>query len=560
MITKERTAVNSYMKPNHSASISNMYKQANVVGTNAGRAQNMPINISSAQVLSPVHVNESKYCLFPLNEDAASKIEEGSSKLIKHPKKMLTWLGKYFEAGNTSHQSANEAAYDLIAMIACFFSVHFLYLGHLNLSSPRTLAFFVALLSLVLFLFIGGAYSQTKNERFGKEISILAFGWFAAFTCVGLFAFLTKTADDISRVWLTISMVSTLVLLALARVISRIRFVESANKNARNIVICGYEADIDRIVRTLRGNGIANINISGIFEFENSENYIVDTRKRLKLFGKPISNYIENQRAAGIPVEQVWVAVPSNKSDIIDQVVASLHDSSVDVCVVPDTYAEKLLEGDTTVIGDTNIVNISEVSLPPAADRFKRVFDFLFASILLLILLVPMALIALIIKLDSRGPSLFRQKRYGVDGREFDVYKFRTMRAHSDDKVMQATRNDTRVTSVGGFLRKSSLDELPQLLNVLEGSMSLVGPRPHAVVHNEEWRTKISGYMLRHKVRPGITGLAQVNGWRGETETAFKMRQRVKYDLKYIKEWTPWLDIQILFLTVFKGFGGKNAY
>jgi putative colanic acid biosynthesis UDP-glucose lipid carrier transferase len=172
-----------------------------------------------------------------------------------------------------------------------------------------------------------------------------------------------------------------------------------------------------------------------------------------------------------------------------------------------------------------------------------------------------MLVIAIAIKLTSRGPVFFRQRRYGLDGREILVWKFRTMTVCEDgDEVRQATRGDARVTRLGAFLRRTSLDELPQLFNVLGGSMSLVGPRPHAAAHNEQYRKMIQGYMLRHKVKPGITGLAQVRGWRGETDTLEKMQRRVECDHQYIRDWSLWLDIQILLQTLWIVLSGKNAY
>ena len=170
-------------------------------------------------------------------------------------------------------------------------------------------------------------------------------------------------------------------------------------------------------------------------------------------------------------------------------------------------------------------------------------------------------IIALLVKLGSRGPAIFIQRRYGIDGREIDVYKFRTMREGGDvDVPIQAIKDDPRVTRLGHFLRRTSMDELPQLFNVLKGEMSIVGPRPHAVAHNEQYRTLIKQYMLRHKVKPGMTGWAQVNGWRGETDTLEKMEQRVLYDLEYIRNWSLGLDLKIMLLTVFRGLWHKNAY
>ncbi|VFS78317.1 Putative colanic biosynthesis UDP-glucose lipid carrier transferase [Raoultella terrigena] len=169
--------------------------------------------------------------------------------------------------------------------------------------------------------------------------------------------------------------------------------------------------------------------------------------------------------------------------------------------------------------------------------------------------------IACAVKISSPGPVIFRQIRYGMDGKPIKVWKFRSMKVmENDDKVIQATKNDFRVTTVGKFLRSTSLDELPQFFNVLFGQMSVVGPRPHAVAHNEQYRKLIQGYMLRHKVKPGITGLAQINGWRGETDTLEKMEKRIEYDLLYIRGWSIWLDVKIIFLTIFKGFINKSAY
>jgi putative colanic acid biosynthesis UDP-glucose lipid carrier transferase len=171
-------------------------------------------------------------------------------------------------------------------------------------------------------------------------------------------------------------------------------------------------------------------------------------------------------------------------------------------------------------------------------------------------------MIAIGVKLTAPGPVLFKQLRHGWDGKPVKVYKFRTMVVHSEEggQVTQACKGDSRITPFGAFLRRTSLDELPQFFNVLQGRMSIVGPRPHAIAHNEEYKDQIDEYMLRHKVKPGITGWAQVNGWRGETDTLEKMQKRVEYDLYYIDHWSLWFDLKIIFITLFKGFVGKNAY
>ncbi|MDM7109756.1 exopolysaccharide biosynthesis polyprenyl glycosylphosphotransferase, partial [Klebsiella pneumoniae] len=205
----------------------------------------------------------------------------------------------------------------------------------------------------------------------------------------------------------------------------------------------------------------------------------------------------------------------------------------------------------TEEINGVPVVPLFDTPLNGINMVFKRVEDVFFSIIILFLISPVLAVIALLIKLTSPGPILFKQIRYGMDGKAIKVWKFRSMKVmENDDRVIQATKNDTRVTKVGGFLRKTSLDELPQFINVLFGSMSIVGPRPHAVAHNEQYRKLIQGYMLRHIVKPGITGLAQVNGWRGETDTLDKMEKRIEYDLEYIRTWNIVLDIKIIFLTV----------
>jgi putative colanic acid biosynthesis UDP-glucose lipid carrier transferase len=205
-------------------------------------------------------------------------------------------------------------------------------------------------------------------------------------------------------------------------------------------------------------------------------------------------------------------------------------------------------------------VAVRESPFCGTAGVLKRGSDILLAGSALLLLAPLLAAIAILVRRSSPGPALFRQRRYGLDGREFVVYKFRTMTVCEDEPVMQATRLDLRVTQIGRFLRRTSLDELPQLLNVLSGSMSLVGPRPHAVAHNQHYRKLVSGYMLRHKVRPGITGLSQVNGLRGETVDVEKMRRRVELDIEYLKNWSLGLDVRILLKTLRVMWSDKSAY
>lgn len=454
----------------------------------------------------------------------------------------------------------SHATVDLLATIFCFAAVHFAYLGSLDLTSGRTITLLGALLFLVFSLVAGGTYDDKGLRRLQSELTTLALCWVCAFAALGLFAFLTKTAGDVSRVWITTSMFLTLGLLASVRIISSLGFMSEHKTSGRKVVVCGNLLNIESVTSDVRSLACSRVRIAQIFEFSSPHPSEGSPARLSRNATDDIVSYIEEQRQAGTAVEQVWIAVSSAQTPLVQQLSARLLNSSVDVCIIPDAYTERLLNSCVIRFGEGKIVNISEISLPPASDRFKRVFDFFLASAGLALLAMPMLVIAALVKLDSPGPALFRQKRYGVDGKEIDVLKFRSMRVHDDSNVQQATKGDARVTKIGRILRSSSLDELPQLLNVVRGTMSLVGPRPHAVAHNELWRREIDGYMLRHKVRPGITGWAQVNGWRGETDKVYKMQQRVKFDLEYIRNWSPLLDVKIIFMTIFKGFRGENAY
>jgi len=228
---------------------------------------------------------------------------------------------------------------------------------------------------------------------------------------------------------------------------------------------------------------------------------------------------------------------------------------------VPDVFAFDLLNARMTDLKGLPTISIYDTPMVGGHKLVKRLQDIILGSAILLLISPVLLVIACAIKFTSKGDVLFKQDRYGIDGKKIKVWKFRSMTvADNANVVVQAKKNDSRITPLGAFLRRTSLDELPQFFNVLQGSMSIVGPRPHAVAHNEEYRKLIQGYMLRHKMKPGITGWAQVNGWRGETDTLEKMQKRIEYDLDYIHSWSLYWDLKIVFLTIFKGFINKNAY
>jgi putative colanic acid biosynthesis UDP-glucose lipid carrier transferase len=232
-----------------------------------------------------------------------------------------------------------------------------------------------------------------------------------------------------------------------------------------------------------------------------------------------------------------------------------LHDTTASVYFTPDIFMFDLIQGRMDTIGGIPVLAVCETPFCGMNAIIKRASDIVLASVILTLIAPILAAIAIAVKYTSPGPVLFRQRRYGLDGREIVVYKFRSMTVTEDGPVVrQATKNDNRVTPLGAFLRRTSLDELPQFINVLQGRMSIVGPRPHAVAHNEMYRKLVKSYMVRHKVRPGITGWAQVNGLRGETDTVEKMKARIEYDLDYLRHWSLRLDLRIIWRTIFVVF------
>ncbi|MBN8614076.1 MAG: undecaprenyl-phosphate glucose phosphotransferase [Deltaproteobacteria bacterium] len=245
----------------------------------------------------------------------------------------------------------------------------------------------------------------------------------------------------------------------------------------------------------------------------------------------------------------------------VTELLQGLADTTASVYYVPDFYVFDLLHGRWTLLADVPLISIFETPFYGVDGVVKRIEDIVLGVLAVLVASPVMLATAIAIKLTSKGPVFFKQRRYGLNGEVIEVLKFRSMRTQDDGAVVkQATKNDDRITPVGKFIRRTSVDELPQLFHVVTGSMSLVGPRPHAVAHNEEYRTRIKRYMLRHKVKPGLTGWAQVNGWRGETDTLEKMEKRIEHDLEYIRRWGLLFDLWIIFLTIFGRKVRQNAY
>jgi putative colanic acid biosynthesis UDP-glucose lipid carrier transferase len=261
-------------------------------------------------------------------------------------------------------------------------------------------------------------------------------------------------------------------------------------------------------------------------------------------------------------IQEVWVCLPLKMGESVYDAMYTLRHSTVDIRYIPDFSDVRLLNHKSTEVAGIYALDLSCTPMN-GINLFLKSLEDRLLGLLIFTLVAPLLLvIAIGVKLSSPGPVIFKQYRHGVDGQKFRIYKFRSMRLHQEDQqnIIQAKQNDSRITSFGRFIRKTSLDELPQFFNVIQGKMSIVGPRPHALSHNEYYKDLIESYMKRHKVKPGITGWAQVNGFRGETDSVDKMAKRVEYDLYYIENWSLMLDIKIILMTFIKGFFNKNAY
>jgi putative colanic acid biosynthesis UDP-glucose lipid carrier transferase len=391
------------------------------------------------------------------------------------------------------------------------------------------------------------------GKAFTATFSRITLEWLSVVCVLLLAGFAFKVTAQFSRLtmltWFSITPFS-LYAAHVGRL--RARWLISNSDLAPRYLIIGANSVGFELFRRLPPKGFL-----GFFDFRSADR-LPDTIDPAYLIGH-CKDVAEFARAHG--VTSIYIALPLSNVPRIGEMVRELRDTTASIYFVPDVFAFDLIQGRLVEINGMPAISVCDTPFHGMDAVMKRVTDVLLASLALLALSPLMALIALAVRSTSAGPVLFRQRRYGLHGEEIIVYKFRSMTVCEDGPVVsQATKQDERVTTLGRILRSTSLDELPQLLNVLEGKMSVVGPRPHAVAHNELYRKLISGYMIRHKVRPGITGLAQVNGLRGETETVEKMRERVRFDLEYLSHWSPWLDVKIICKTLWVIARDRNAY
>ncbi|WP_460193592.1 undecaprenyl-phosphate glucose phosphotransferase [Thermosynechococcus sp. FA-CM-4201] len=422
-------------------------------------------------------------------------------------------------------------------------------------------SFSVLLLSIMLFwLFaeLWGAYQDLRIRPFWVEVRRISAAWLSTGLSLLVLGWIFKLTAAYSRLGMAFWFLLTLFLLGAGRYSIRqvLKIIRRKGKNRRRAVIIGAGCLGQRWLRTLHSHSHLGIDVLAFFDDAPALcNSLVE--------GIPVrgNTTAAAQFVAENKVDLVYLALPLRAEERLRQIMQQFHDSTATVYLLPNIFVFELLNLRLFQVDGIPLIALSESPLTAYNAFMKRLEDLILGTVALVLLAPVMLLIALLIKLDSPGSIFFRQTRYGLDGRPIKVWKFRTMTVCEDKgEIIQAKRNDQRITRIGKILRRTSLDELPQLFNVLKGEMSLVGPRPHATAHDEYYRQMIDHYIWRLKVKPGMTGWAQVNGWRGETDTVEKMQKRVEHDLFYIKNWSLSLDFCILWLTIWRGFIHKNAY
>ena len=452
---------------------------------------------------------------------------------------------------------------DIATVIICGVLAYFWRHGFTEIPERYWLAVGIASLLTAQIFHFSRLYMFSVLDRLFRQVGLLLPAWGAVGMMLIAMMFFTKSGEDFSRVWAATWFVATLIGFVSLRIwlkISLMRWRAQGHLN-RNIAIVGAGSHGRRLIEHLHaqtdGRGF---NLIGLFD---------DRRTRIPasdIDGVPILGTVEDLIALSRKnrVDLVIIALPWTAEARLVQIINQLRQCPVDLQLCPEDIGFRLFDRRIDYMAGVPMLTVFERPLTGWNYVLKEIEDRVLAALILLLISPILLLIALAIKVESSGPVLFRQQRYGFNNNLITVLKFRSMYhdrpPDSESGTPQAQRHDPRITAVGRFLRRTSLDELPQFFNVLQGSMSIVGPRPHAVAHNEQYAEVINQYYGRHRVKPGITGWAQIHGYRGETETLDKMEKRVEYDLFYIENWSLMLDLKIIFLTLFVGFVHENAY
>lgn len=422
----------------------------------------------------------------------------------------------------------------------------------------RALVLFAVLSVALVFPFFD-LYGSWRGQSLFKQARVIIYAWMSVVLLMIVILFGLKISSEFSRLWLGWWMVFGLVFLLIFRmcIYSFLQYQRLKGRNFRSVAVAGVGDLGKRLISQIEGSPWTGFKIVALFD--DNDRLHGSSFKGHKIEGDldSVASFVGAHY-----VDELWIALPLRSEERVKELLFALRHQTINIKFIPDIFGFSLLNHSITEIAGLPAVNLSDTPMG-GINRLVKDFEDSILSTLIFVIVSPLLIvISIAVKLTSPGPVIFKQKRHGWDGRVINVYKFRTMKVHSEDtgKITQATHDDERVTGVGAFLRRTSLDELPQFFNVMQGKMSIVGPRPHAVEHNEIYKDQVNQYMLRHMVKPGITGWAQVNGFRGETDTLEKMKKRIEYDLFYIENWSLWFDLKIIILTLFKGFVHKNAH
>lgn len=460
------------------------------------------------------------------------------------------------------NKAKSKANASIISMLQRFSDIFIIFVGvylicKLNQITIGYIHLLLALLVLVIFQMIGGItdfYRSWRGVKFLTELNLIIQNWtLSILIASGVFSIFIDY--DLSFKFIFQWYVFVDVGFVLSRL--SIRFlagiVRKLGYNTRRVAVAGAMPVGFNLLKGFLDEPWLGFVVAGIYnDIPLPDNMGIN-------YAGDFTQLVEDAKKGKL--DRIYIAMDMADEKKLKKIVRELTDTTCSVMLIPDIFTFNILQSKIEEVNGVPVVPLFDTPLSGINMVFKRIEDIIVSLLILMLISPVLCVIAVTVKLTSKGPVIFRQTRYGMDGKPIKVWKFRSMTVMENDNVVtQATKNDVRVTKVGRFLRRTSLDELPQFFNVLLGGMSIVGPRPHAVAHNEQYRILIDGYMLRHKVKPGITGWAQINGWRGETDTLEKMQKRVEYDLEYIREWSVWLDLKIIFLTVFKGFISKTAY
>ncbi|NOQ93500.1 MAG: undecaprenyl-phosphate glucose phosphotransferase [Methylophaga sp.] len=386
-------------------------------------------------------------------------------------------------------------------------------------------------------------YKSWRGESLFEEARTLLLSWGGSMTALLVFMVFTKTTTEFSRHWLGLWFGLVFVGLVLSRICLRLvlRYLRKKGLNQRHIILVGSSVLTAQVAARVQVSDWMGLEISGFFSDENSS---IDELNKLGDLSQLV-DYVEQHN-----IDQVWLTLSLKDMDKIEAICRQLHSVSVEVLLIPDISSLHLLNHSVSQIDGMPVINMSVSPMKGANAIVKWLEDKLLSIFILLLISPLMLIIAFAVKLSSSGPVFYRQERISWNGKRFQMLKFRSMPTDSDKDIVWGQAKNKHPTRVGQFLRKTSLDELPQFINVLKGDMSIVGPRPERTVFVEQFKHEINSYMQKHLVQAGITGWAQVNGWRGDT----CLQTRVKYDLYYVEHWSLWFDLKIIFMTLFKGF------